>query len=187
MGNLTGKIRQFFAVRLVRPAGKLPGDGVLCHGAHTSRNGKTGGFGGILQLYQSILKGAVAIYCHQNRPCTVSLNLGQPLDGHRRHPSAIGGGGDHRHISGIEMYTAKIKGAVGEIHRNHRVRQGLGHCQGGFAGTSGGAETDFVHLHKQFLLAALPARGASAAGCENDSTPSNPCKLRRIALQYYWM
>ena len=90
MLNLFGKIGKLCCILCIRPTGsKLTGDGMFRNGGNCRNHLKTSLLCGILQFYQCILIGAVAIDTHKNRTGAVALYLRQALRCGCRDPAAI--------------------------------------------------------------------------------------------------
>ena len=91
MLNLFGKIGKLCFILCIRPpGGKLTSDGMFRNGSHCRNHLKTSLLCGILQFYQRVLIGSVAIDTNQNGSGTVAMYHAQPLCRHSRNTTTIG-------------------------------------------------------------------------------------------------
>ena len=99
MLNLFGKIGKLLRVLRIRPpGGKLSGDRMFRNGGNCRNHLKASLLCGILQFYQRILIGTVAIDTNQNGPGTVAMDHPQPLCCYSRNTTTIGRHGNDRYI-----------------------------------------------------------------------------------------
>ena len=99
MLNLFGKIGKLCRILCIRtPGGKLSGDRMFRNGGNCRNHLKASLLCGILQFYQRILIGAVAIDTNQNGSGTVAMYHAQPLYCYSGNTTTIGRHGNDCYI-----------------------------------------------------------------------------------------
>ena len=117
-------------------------------------NGRYGGNhlepcpGGLVtQLHQRILVGPVAIDAEQDGPGSVAVHRGQTCRSDGRHPSAVGGHGNQRHLLGAQLHLPEIDLASRQVDLDRLVGQCTAqHCAHTLRPTRR-AEADFMNFH----------------------------------------